>query len=189
MAVYKDREAKRPKFVGSHRKEASHSVHETELAMNLHTGTHVDFPRHVMQEDQFECRRSRDVPRDGGRPRPHRRHDIDRQGGSRGPTHRSRRPGASGADSLREDFDFQFVYLAKEAADLLVARGVRGVGIDALGIEPGPAQASDASRAARPQRLHHRRTPSQGRSGLKRYRFVGLPSRSPASRPRRCAPS
>lgn len=47
MAVYKNREDKRPRLVVT-RDFAAGSVFETRLEIDLHTGTHIDMPLHVI---------------------------------------------------------------------------------------------------------------------------------------------
>ena len=51
MPVYKNYESKKPKFVNvSNHQQNSH--YETDITMNVHTGTHVDFNLHMMDKGQ-----------------------------------------------------------------------------------------------------------------------------------------
>jgi arylformamidase len=48
MQVYKNYEHKKPRFT-IHNDFKTHGTYETDLAMNLHTGTHIDFPLHMIE--------------------------------------------------------------------------------------------------------------------------------------------
>ena len=48
MVVYKDQDEKRP-AIETTRTFASHGMHESSLHLPLHTGTHVDYPLHVIE--------------------------------------------------------------------------------------------------------------------------------------------
>lgn len=136
MQVYKNREEKKPKIFAQKRIQED-CINETAITMNLHTGTHVDAPYH-MQEDgvtieQLDIRRLIT---------PCRVLDL---------THVE--DGISKADlegcniqesefllfktrnSFVEVFEPEFIYLKACGAEYLVEKGVKGVGIDALGVE------------------------------------------------------
>ncbi len=175
MAVYKDRDAKRPVFrtVAS---QPAQSVHETELTMNLHTGTHVDYPRHVMPAgsdsdaaELFPFLGTAVVLDLVGVEDAVGKKDLEKHSIRRGDLVLLKT-----RNSLQEDFDFQFVYLSAEAAEYLAHKEVRGVGIDALGIERDqtghPAHhALLGNGIFIIEGLRLRDVPA------KRYRFVGLP--------------
>jgi arylformamidase len=136
MAVYKNRDAKRPKFVQSAWFDTQ-GVYETDITFNLHTGTHVDFPLHTLPGGATS-----DVAKPG---------DfigtalvVDCTDVIQAITKADLEHAAIQEDdwvllktrnSAVETFDFEFVYLAKDAAEYLVSKRIRGVGIDALGIE------------------------------------------------------
>jgi arylformamidase len=140
MPVYKNREAKKPKWIPSASFEQN-GVEETDLQINLHTGTHVDYPRHVVKNgrvsDDFDvsnfvgdalvvdCTHVSDaiLIKDLER--------ADVKAGDWVFLHTT--------SSDHETFDFNFPYLSAEAAKWLRDHFVRGVGIDALGIERGQA--------------------------------------------------
>lgn len=133
MKVYKNKESKKPKFKDA----ASNYVFETDVDMNLHTGTHMDFPKHMIPDgktsddysiDQFigKC------------------YVLDA-------TYLDRRILKKDLTSINlstydfilfktknsysESFNFEYVYLSEEAAEYLAEADLKGVGIDALGIE------------------------------------------------------
>ena len=133
MTVYKDKPEKQPKL----NQLTNGYVTETRMELDVHTGTHIDAPLHMMVEGEtFES-----VP-------------LDKLVGQCKVLDLTQVEDAvSKADlegfglekddfvlfktrnSFEEAFDFDFVYLAKDGADYLAEIGIRGVGIDSLGIE------------------------------------------------------
>lgn len=136
MTVYKNKDSKRPLFIQSAAFEQN-GVYETDLHLNLHTGTHVDFPLHTIPNGSTSTQERL----------------ADFVGSCRvlDFTHISDHissvdlrafPIESGdflllktRNSENENFDFNFVYLDQSGAEYLRDQGVRGVGIDTLGIE------------------------------------------------------
>lgn len=146
MAVYKDRDEKRPLFE-TVRDFNQGSVYETRLQMDLHTGTHIDMPLHMIDggpdsgfwhegrifsrctvldfsnlnidavtEQDLKSRETVLKP------------CFDLYAKDRSILLKTR-------NSLQKNFDFSFVYLHKSGAAYLADKEVAGVGIDALGIE------------------------------------------------------
>ncbi len=133
MKVYKNKEEKKPVF-----KVVSESpVYETDLNLNLHTGTHIDFPKHMIEGGK--------TSKDYG---------IDQFTGKCyvvDVTFLNRRILKKDITSIKlstydfiifktknsyeKEFNPEFVYLSEEAAEVLAASPLKGVGIDALGIE------------------------------------------------------
>jgi arylformamidase len=133
MKVYKNKEEKKPVF-----KVVSESpVYETDLNLNLHTGTHIDFPKHMIEGGK--------TSKDYG---------IDQFTGKCyvvDVTFLNRRILKKDITSIKlatydfiifktknsyeKEFNPEFVYLSEEAAEALSASSLKGVGIDALGIE------------------------------------------------------
>ncbi len=136
MMVYKNRAEKQPSlFVNNHHPQGG--AYETVVTMNVHTGTHIDFPLHMIPGGQNST---------GFKPEqlitPVRVYDFTHVQGK-----------ITAADlttvtieknsfillktknSFLDTFQFDFVFLAEDAARYLVNIGVRGVGIDGLGIE------------------------------------------------------
>ena len=133
MTVYKNKPEKQPKF----NRVTNGYVTETRMELDVHSGTHIDAPLHmVVDGDTFES-----VPLESlvGQSKLFDLTDVE--------------DGISKADlekfeiekgdfillktknSFEEEFNFDFIYLAKDGAEYLAEIGVRGVGIDTLGIE------------------------------------------------------
>lgn len=136
MQVYKNYEAKKPVFtVVDDFTNSSH--YETKLSFNLHTGTHIDAPLHMLEHgatiestpiEKFitKCKVidltyiedkicgtdlvGKNILKD----------DFI--------LFKTR-------NSFTEEFDYNFVFLEKTGAEYLKAVGIKGVGIDAIGIE------------------------------------------------------
>jgi arylformamidase len=146
MAVYKERDEKKPRFSVS-RDFNNSSVYESRLDFDLHTGTHVDMPLHMLSDGassdtwgletfftpclllEFsrlagDCITADDL----------RQKDNETQAETS-----IIKPGMSvllkTANSFKEGFDYSFVFLEKSGAAYLAGKNVGGVGIDALGIE------------------------------------------------------
>lgn len=134
MTVYKNKKEKVPVFktLSTHQESTSH---ETIIEMSLHTGTHIDYPLHMIKEGKvsgedilegligkakvFECHK--DV--------------IDEDFINTCEIQKGDVVLFKTRNSDVEHFDFDFVYVAESAAIKLSEIGVIGVGLDALGIE------------------------------------------------------
>jgi arylformamidase len=136
IQVYKNKEEKKPIF----KTQANHKddqVHETQLTFNLHTGTHVDFPLHMIAKGKTSDTE-----------------EITNLIGSCKVLDMTKVKTSIGKEELEkhqieeDDFlffktrnsDFEsflpdFVYLNEEGAKYLKSLKVRGVGTDGLGIE------------------------------------------------------
>jgi arylformamidase len=133
MKVYKNKAEKVPKLSG---KQNAH-VFETDLWLNLHTGTHIDFPKHMIPD---------------GKDSSH--YDIDHFIGKcyvKDCTYLNHRilkrdlvaMNISSYDfilfktknSFSDSFDPDFIYMSEEAAEYISEFKLKGVGIDGLGIE------------------------------------------------------
>ncbi len=144
MMVYKNREEKKPIFKPMKTYDNS-DFYESRLDLDLHTGTHVDTPLHMLENgatmEQIELDHWHGKAK-----------VIDLTSVSEAIHVEDLREHALLAgdivllktkNSLTENFDPDFVYLAEDAAEFLSQLGVKGVGIDALGIER--AQANHAT--------------------------------------------
>ncbi|MFZ3591467.1 cyclase family protein [Bacillus sp. DJP31] len=133
MPVYKNKPEKQPSFdtvTNGH-------VTETRMAIDVHTGTHMDAPLHMMNDGETIETISLDQIV-GSCKVLDLTHVVD---------------GISKADlasfdikkddfllfktknSSDEEFNFEFIYLKEDGAQYLAELEIRGVGIDALGVE------------------------------------------------------
>lgn len=136
MPVYKNRDENRP-LLQITRDFLNSSARESEITMNLHTGTHLDTSLHFVPDGAAVEELSLDrvvTPctvldmthvNDAVTASDLERHSI--------------KPGdfvlLKTRNSFTEAFDFHFVFLREDGAKWLQQAGVKGVGIDALGIE------------------------------------------------------
>ncbi len=136
MMVYKNKLDKYPtiKQVNTFERDGNY---ESELTMNLHTGTHIDYPLHMIENGENSNTENLSILT--GRAKVF---DL---------THVSNSIGLSDIlgfeilendfvifktrNSLTDVFDYEFIYLDESAAIYLKEKRVRAVGIDALGIE------------------------------------------------------
>lgn len=136
MAVYKNNPEKQPKIRVVQDFDAG-TVRESRIDMDMHCGTHVDSPLHMVQHGGTmetlplerltgPCRVLDLTHVVGGITRA----DLEVKGVQEGEflVLKTR-------NSLKEEFDPEFVFVAEDGAKYLAERGIRGVGIDALGIE------------------------------------------------------
>lgn len=133
MTVYKNKSEKQPKL----NTITNGYVTETRLDFDVHTGTHIDAPLHMVTDgDTFET-----IPLDNlvGQCKVFDLTEVEN--------------GVSKTDlegfdiqkgdfvllktknSFEETFNFDFIFLAQDGAEYLSEVGIRGIGIDALGIE------------------------------------------------------
>jgi arylformamidase len=133
MTVYKNKPEKQPKM----NQETNGYVTETRLEIDVHTGTHIDAPRHmVVDGDTFETISMDDLVgqckvfdltqvEDGISKKDLEKFEIQKDDFVFFKT----------KNSFEDNFNFDFIYLAQDGAQYLSEIGVRGVGIDTLGIE------------------------------------------------------
>lgn len=136
MQVWKNYPHKKPMFT-IHDQFSKGGIYETDLAMNLHTGTHLDAPLHMIEggknSDALHLERLMakasviDLTNVIGAIR---LKDIEKL-----PIRKGDFVLFKTKNSLSDSFEFEFVYLALDAAEWLAKQGIAGVGIDALGIE------------------------------------------------------
>jgi arylformamidase len=136
IQVWKNYEAKKPKFkvVSDFNNSV---VHETEVSINLHTGTHMDFPLHMLPGGKtsdsldlsklirtvrvFDLTHVKDAINDADLvPLNIKKNDFVL---------------LKTKNSFEEDFNFNFIYVNEWASQYLAEKGVVGVGVDGLGIE------------------------------------------------------
>lgn len=133
MPVYKNKPEKQPKL----ETVTNGHVTESRLSLDVHTGTHIDAPLHMMNEGKtFET-----IPLDQ-LIRPAKVLDLT------GASEKITKGDLDGLqiqqgdfillktkNSFDEEFNFEFIYVAEDAAEYLAKIGISGVGIDGLGIE------------------------------------------------------
>jgi arylformamidase len=136
VQVYKNKEEKKPKFINVSN-FSNASAYETQVLINLHTGTHMDFPLHMIPDgktsdtlDLSKLIRSVKVF-----DLTHVHEVIDRKDLQTLDLQPQDFVLFKTQNSYQETFNFRFVYVNQDAASYLVSKGVVGVGIDALGIE------------------------------------------------------
>jgi arylformamidase len=136
MMVYKNKDEKKPIFQAINTLDSGGS-YETLLTLNLHTGTHIDFPLHMQAGGNtstgfsiHQLMTSVVVYDLSHLPEKIDEKDIQACGIQKGEfvLFKTR-------NSAISTFDFSFIYVSESAARYLAKLGVRGVGIDALGIE------------------------------------------------------
>jgi len=137
MPVYKNKDEKRPIIETLRNFEGDHGARESRLTMELHTGTHMDTPLHMIKDGQdstFFNVEDMVVPCTV----------LDL-------THaedRITRADLKGQDiqadafvllktknSFEDSFNPQFIFVDASGAQYLADCGIKGVGIDSLGIE------------------------------------------------------
>ncbi|WP_017728575.1 cyclase family protein [Halalkalibacterium ligniniphilum] len=133
MPVYKNKPEKQPKI----NKITNAHVTESRLELDAHTGTHIDAPLHMINEgDTFE---TISLEKLVGSAKVFDLTDVED-----GIT----KSDLEGLDiqendfvlfktknSFDDEFNFEFIFLKKDGANFLAERKIRGVGIDALGVE------------------------------------------------------
>jgi arylformamidase len=137
MMVYKNKEAKQPKF-NCVQDFKTASCYETRIDIDVHTGTHMDAPLHMI--DGGATVETIGIEQLVG---PARVIDLSEMNSDRVTASDLEGCGVQAGEwlvlktrnSLQEEFDFQFVFLAADGAEWCVKNGVRGVAIDALGVE------------------------------------------------------
>lgn len=137
MQVYKNRAEKKPIFAVAGSKARGDSTNETLVTFNVHTGTHVDFPRHIY--DNGATSKDFDITTFL---RPVKVFDLSHLQAMITRTDLEKLDIKKDdfvlfktKNSFSDEFKFDFIFLEKGAALYLVSLKVSGVGIDALGVE------------------------------------------------------
>ncbi|MFY9422002.1 MAG: cyclase family protein [Bacilli bacterium] len=132
MPVYKNRDEKKPGLLP----ERKGHVYETRLEMNLHTGTHVDAPLHMLPDGKTVL----DYPLEKfiAPCRVLAFPETRKIGAAELQTKQIEKGDfvlLKTANSESDVFEFDFAYLSADGAEYLKELGASGIGIDALGIE------------------------------------------------------
>lgn len=136
IQVYKNIDGKRPAFeTTADFTTASH--HETRLHLDAHTGTHIDAPLHMIEGGKTI--ESVSLDKLIGKVRVlDLTHVVDGITKSDLESHHIQ-PNefilCKTRNSSEDTFNFEFIYVKQDAAAYLAEVGVRGVGVDGLGVE------------------------------------------------------
>lgn len=136
MPVYKDLESKKPTFKNvANFKDNSH--YETDVTMNVHSGTHIDFNLHMIEngETSSEAKIEQYISEARVFDLSYVLDSITKEN----LTNLAIRKGDfvifKTRNSQDEGFNPNFVFVSESAANYLAEIGIKGVGIDALGVE------------------------------------------------------
>ena len=136
MMVYKDRDEKRPKkeMIA---KYSERQMNESRMRIDLHTGTHIDAPFHMI--DGGETIESIEIQSLIGKAKVLDLTDVEDGITSGNLEEKDISEGDfllfKTKNSFSEKFDYDFIYLTEDGAAYLKNIRIRGVGTDALGIE------------------------------------------------------
>lgn len=136
IPVYGNKAGNKP-VISVVRNHGTGSVHESVIKMNLHTGTHIDAPLHMLEGgDTFE---TIDIRRLFTECRVYDLTAVSKRITAGDLEKLDISPGSfillKTRNSYFEGFDPEFVYVDASAAEYLKSLGISGVGIDSLGIE------------------------------------------------------
>lgn len=136
IQVYKNRDEKKPVFSNASN-FSNGSSYETNVMLNLHTGTHMDFPLHMIKDGKTSDTLNLDqlIRSVKVLDLTNVSEEIDAKDLQQFDIHEDDFVLLKTKNSYEEQFNFKFVYLNHYAAQYLKNLKVTGVGIDALGIE------------------------------------------------------
>ncbi|MBA2873353.1 cyclase family protein [Thermaerobacillus caldiproteolyticus] len=133
MPVYKNKPEKQPRLATV----TNDYVTESRIDMDVHTGTHIDAPLHMVKGGEtFET-----IPLENlvGACKvfdlTHVNDKITKENIANLDIQEQDFVLFKTKNSLEDAFNFEFIYVAEDAARYLAEKKVRGVGIDALGVE------------------------------------------------------
>ncbi|MDI6452989.1 cyclase family protein [Peloplasma aerotolerans] len=136
IQVYKNKPEKKPTFeVVSDFDYAS--SHETNMTFNLHTGTHMDFPLHMIPfgETSDTLDLARLIREVKVFDLSHLKDCIDIKDVEKLDIQKDDFVLFKTKNSEEENFNFKFIYLNDKASKYLAERKIKGVGVDGLGVE------------------------------------------------------
>lgn len=133
MPVYKNKPEKQPKI----QTVTNAHVTESRIDMDLHTGTHVDSPLHMINDGEtMETIAIEDLV---GRIKLFDLTHVEDRITKKNVETLSIEKGDfilfKTKNSLEDAFNFEFIFVSEDAAHYLAEIGVKGIGIDGLGIE------------------------------------------------------
>lgn len=136
MTVYKDYPHKKPVFTNVSNFETG-SSYETDIKMNVHSGTHVDFNLHMLKDGNTSSSAilSNYITDAKVFDLTHLKDKIEADDLKELNIEKNDFVLFKTRNSNVEHFDFEFVYVSESAAKYLAEKQIKGVGVDALGIE------------------------------------------------------
>lgn len=136
MTVYKDYPHKKPVFTNVSNFETG-SSYETDIKMNVHSGTHVDFNLHMLKDGNTSSSAilSNYITDAKVFDLTHLKDKIEADDLKELNIEKNDFVLFKTRNSNVEHFDFEFVYVTESAAKYLAEKQIKGVGVDALGIE------------------------------------------------------
>lgn len=136
MTVYKNKPEKKPTFTVMS-DFSTGSPHETRVALDVHTGTHIDAPLHMIPDGATieTIAIERLVRKCKVFDLSHVEGAIHEQDIRNCNIIKDDFVLLKTRNSKDTEFNFEFIFVAEDAARALAERGVAGVGIDALGVE------------------------------------------------------
>lgn len=136
MQVYKNKEDKKPVFSKASDFNTG-SSHETKVEINLHTGTHMDFPLHMIKDGKTSntLKLDRLIREVKVFDMTHVKDGIDEKDLINLNIEKNDFVLFKTTNSFEDHFNYKFIYVKENAARYLANKGISGVGIDALGIE------------------------------------------------------
>ena len=140
MPVYKNKDEKRP-VIEVIRDFSKGSTYESRISMDMHTGTHIDSSLHMIENgatmDEFNIEKVVTICKvldlTSAKDRITKEDLVHKE------INRNDFLLLKTANSFKEEFDFNFVFLEESGAKYLKELGIKGVGIDSLGIERSQA--------------------------------------------------
>ncbi|MGB3368830.1 MAG: cyclase family protein [Acidaminobacteraceae bacterium] len=140
MMVYKNRDEKRIKLTNT-KNHSKDGIYESRLDMDLHTGTHIDAPLHILENGEKieNMMLSKLITKCKVLDFTYVKESISKDELKTKNIVEGDFILLKTKNSLTDDFNKDFVYLDKVGAKYLAKLNIKGVGIDALGIERSQA--------------------------------------------------
>jgi arylformamidase len=133
MPVYKNKPEKQPEI----KTDTNGHVTESRISLDVHTGTHVDAPLHMVNDG--ETMETIDIEDLTGTCKvfdlTHVEDRITKADLESFNIEKNDFVLFKTKNSFDEEFNFEFIFLAEDGAKHLAEIGIRGIGIDALGVE------------------------------------------------------
>lgn len=136
MQTYKNNLGNKPVFKTNATHETS-SVHDTSVTLNLHTGTHVDYPLHMIKNGDTSDTENLSPLLGPAKvlDLTHVKESITKEDLEQHNIEKDDFVLFKTKNSYTEHFLNDFIFLSEEGSSYLLEKGIRGAGTDALGIE------------------------------------------------------